>query len=97
MEARAVIVDMGGGDDLVRARDVEEIEKLAFGGFGRAYDRAEQRLTGRSFFLWRPVRINVINRRRNLAGSPTAQIGEGLLDGREQAASLRVRVRHDGI
>ncbi len=92
-----MIVNVGGGDDFVRAGDLDEIVQAAFDGLGRAYYRAEERHAGGSFFLRRPEGINVVDRGRNLAGRAAAKIREGLLDGGEEAARFCVGVRNDGV
>ena len=75
-----MIEDVRGGDDFVGLRDVEEVAQAALRGFGRADNRAQQRLAGGGFLRGRPVGIDVVDGRRNLAGSAAPKICEGLLE-----------------
>ena len=92
-----MIVDVGGGDDFVGLRDFDEFEDAALDGFGRADGRDQERHAGGGFFRGRPVGVDVVDGRRNLAGSAAAKICEGLLDGSEEVARLGVGVGDDDV
>ena len=96
-EAGAVIVNVRGGDNFVGARDVEEIGQASLDGLRRADYRAEKCHAGGGFFLRRPIGIDVVDRRRNLARRAAAKICECLLDGGKEAAGFGVGVRDDGV
>jgi hypothetical protein len=96
-EPRCVIVDVRGRDDLVGLRDFDELENAALDGFGRADDRAEESLARRGFFSGRPVGIDVVDGRWDLAGRAAPKVCEGLLNGTEKVARLGVGFGDDGV
>ena len=92
-----MIVNVRGGDDLVGLRDFEEFEYAALDGFGGSHGRDQERHAGGGFFRGRPVGIDVVDGRRNLAGGAAAKICEGLLDRSEEVTGLGIGVGDDDI
>ncbi len=92
-----MIVDVRSGDDFVGLRDFDEFEQTALNGFRGAHGRAEERHAGGGFFRGRPVGIDVVDRRRNLAGRAATKIREGLLDRGEKVARFSVGFRDDHV
>ena len=92
-----MIVNVRGSDDFVGLRDFHEFENAALDGFRRAHSGAQERHAGGGFFLGRPVDIDVVDGRRDLAGSAAAKIGESLLHRTEKKACLGVCFCDDGV
>ena len=97
VDARRMVVDRGGDDQLVRHGLGDDRFEAFSHGVRRSDVRAAQHVRDVGLLGGRPVRLDVVDGRRELTPAAADDIRERLLRRREQPLSRRVVVRCDDV